>query len=75
MTQTPYSAAGWFFAVTASKPAVNPLSDRFRSTFWSGAASGTIVSVALLPFLNCAISSAVKPTRDTQPIAAQKVNG
>ena len=38
-------------------------------------AAGTIVIEALAPFFRASISALVKPTRETQPIGAQKVKG
>ena len=62
-------------AATASKPAVKPLSDTSSATVLSGATAGTMVSVALPPFLKPSTSSAVKPTRATQPTCEQNVKG
>ena len=57
------------------KPAVKPFSEMSRFTFWSGAATGTMVMVALAPFLKPSISACVKPTRAMQPSRAHHVNG
>ena len=51
------------------------ISDMFRSTVWSGAATGTSCHVAFAPPRNASTSAAVKPTRAIQPMAVQKVNG
>src|SRR5690606_7638652 len=66
---------GAFALATASNPAVKPLSEMSTFTVWSGAATGTTVTVATLPVLKPSMSSWVKPTRATQPTSAQKVKG
>ena len=51
------------------------MSEMSRTTFCFGAAAGTSVIVALAPFFSASISALVKPTRETQPMGEQKVNG